>query len=372
MNLYSPCTLCPRRCGINRSAGETGFCGETAEVRIACASIHYGEEPPITGTGGSGAIFVSGCNLGCVFCQNRQLSQASRPAITPGVFSGQPGCPEKTPGRTVGRAVSVEEFAGICLALQERGAENINIVTGSHAVPAIAEGLRAAKTGLSGRFQPEKPARSVLSIPVLWNSSAYELPETLELLDGLADAFLPDMKTLDSALAARYFRAPDYPETARAAIEKMIGIAEKHRYGVSGFPAGLPLVIVRHLVLPGHLDSTKDVLRWFAENCSGRNGVELSLMFQYTATNTAMNMATNMAGPESAGETRGSGPPGRSVVKDEYNAVMAWLDEYGIEDGYCQELVPSGKDRLPDFENDNPFPSDLSAPVWHWRGGFLR
>jgi putative pyruvate formate lyase activating enzyme len=324
-DLYSACKLCPRRCGAARDAGKrNGFCGEGAELRLACASVHYGEEPPLTGKGGSGTIFVSGCNLGCAFCQNYQLSRAA-------------------PDRPLGRAVNAEEFAEICLALRERGAENINIVTGSHAVPAIAEGLRAAK---SGRLRPG------LSVPVLWNSSAYELPETLELLAGLVDTFLPDMKTLDGALAARYFRAPDYPEAARAAIRKMADMAEKRR-GVSGFPAGLPLLIVRHLVLPGHLDSSRDVLRWFAENYSGRKGIELSLMFQYTAVGQA-------------------GIPARPVGRDEYDAVIGWLDEYGIEDGYCQELVSSGGDWLPDFEKDNPFPSNLSVPVWHWRNGFLK
>jgi putative pyruvate formate lyase activating enzyme len=211
------CKLCPRRCGVNRGAGgRNGFCGESAELRLACASIHYGEEPPVTGSGGSGTIFVSGCNLGCVFCQNFQISRAA----------------------PLGRAVTAEEFAGICLALQERGAENINIVTGSHAVPAIAEGIRAAKDRLS--------------IPVLWNSSAYELPETLELLAGLVEAFLPDMKTLDSALAARYFHAPDYPETARAAILKMIDMTEMTEKSreVPGFRAGLPPVMVRPWYCP--------------------------------------------------------------------------------------------------------------------------
>ena len=357
------CKLCPRRCGVNRGAGSRdGFCGESAELRLACASIHYGEEPPVTGKGGSGAIFVSGCNLGCVFCQNFQISRAAgkRSAIPPGLSSG---APEERPG--LGRAVTVEEFAGICLALQERGAENINIVTGSHAVPVIAEGIRAAKAGPAGKTGREKTDRAGLSLPVLWNSSAYELPETLDLLDGLVDAFLPDMKTLDRALAARYFHAPDYPETARAAVEKMIGIAEKSR-GKAGFPAGLPAVMVRHLVLPGHLDSTKDVLRWFAENCSGRPGVALSVMFQYTAMGSAGTCASNGTPSRLIPQA-----PGRPVSKDEYRAVIAWLGEYGIEDGYCQELVPADGDWLPDFEKDNPFPSDLSVPVWHWRNGFL-
>lgn len=336
MNVYAPCNLCPRRCGADRSKGQPGlYCGETEELRIACASIHYGEEPPVTGKGGSGAIFVSGCNLGCAFCQNFQISR-----IPAGKLPGQ--CE-----RTLGRAVGPEEFAEICLALQKQGAENINIVTGSHAVPAIAGGLRFAKNGRTGS---EKPGSAGLSIPVLWNSSSYELPETLELLAGLVDAFLPDIKTLDSALAARCFRAPDYPETARTAIQKMVDMAEKNRTG-----SGLPALIVRHLVLPGHPDSTKSVLRWFAENYSGRKGVEFSLMFQYTAIR--QNPLTNF--------------PSRPVSEEEYRAVLRWLDEYGIEDGYCQELVPANTEWLPDFEKDNPFPSDLSVPVWHWRNGFL-
>jgi putative pyruvate formate lyase activating enzyme len=332
MNLYAPCNLCPRRCGADRGKSRTGFCGETAELRLACVSIHYGEEPPITGTGGSGAVFVSGCNLGCAFCQNFQISRTPS-----GNLFGQAR-------QTLGRATGPEEFAEICLTLQKRGAENINIVTGSHAVPALAEGLRIAKAGKTAMAQDR------LSIPVLWNSSAYELPETIELLAGLVDAFLPDMKTLDSDLAARFFGAPDYPETARTAIRKMIGLAEKNRNG-----SGLPALIIRHLVLPGELVSTKNVLRWFAENYSGQKGVELSLMFQYSVI--TQNPVTDF--------------PSRPVREEEYHAVLRWLDEYGIEDGYCQELVPATTDWLPDFEKDNPFPSNLSVPVWHWQNGFL-
>ena len=194
--LYQPCLLCPRRCEVKReTAAASGYCGESAALRLACASIHYGEEPPLTGVvangnrengGGSGTIFVSGCNLGCVFCQNWQISQ-----------------------HHIGRVVDTAEFTRICLALQNKGAENINIVTGSHAVPVIVEGISAARAG-------------GLSLPVLWNSSAYELPETLELLGDTVDIFLPDMKTLDSNIAKRYFNAPDYPAIAAAAIKKML------------------------------------------------------------------------------------------------------------------------------------------------------
>jgi putative pyruvate formate lyase activating enzyme len=306
-----------------------------AELRIASASIHHGEEPPLRGTGGSGTIFVSGCNLGCVFCQNYRISLPGR--------GEQP----------LGRPVDTGEFVQICLALQERGAENINIVTGSHAIPALAEGLRAAKS-------------AGLRIPVLWNSSAYELPETLELLSGLVDVFLPDLKTLDRDLAACYFNAPDYPEIASSAIQKMLELGKTQKRGGIAQPT-LGAAIVRHLVLPGHLDSTREVLRWFAEHCTGTDaGADtgtgpsalLSLMFQYT--------------PVRALDRPGFQPeiPDRAVTEKEYGTVLGWLSEFGIEDGFCQELN-ADTDWLPDFNRDNPFPSDLSLPLWHWRAGFL-
>jgi putative pyruvate formate lyase activating enzyme len=300
---------------VNREAGEWGRCGETAELRIAAASIHRGEEPPVTGRGGSGTIFVSGCNLGCVFCQNYQISEGNRIARN-----------------GLGRPVDPEEFSRICLALQEKGAENINIVTGSHAVPALSAGLDAAR--LAG-----------LTIPALWNSSAYESPETLEFLRGRVSGWLPDLKTLDSGLAARFFHAPDYPERAKTAILTMLDMAA----GV--FDRDLPgrIFIIRHLVLPGYLDSTRQVLRWFADHAAGR--VRLSLMTQYT--------------PVGGGDM-----PDRSMEQGEYRTVLRWLEEFGIDDGYYQELLP-GSDWLPDFNRQNPFASDLSVPVWHWHGGFV-
>ncbi|MDR1238774.1 MAG: radical SAM protein [Treponema sp.] len=324
MRIYRNCLLCPRRCGVNRGAGERGFCGETAELRIASASIHRGEEPPITGQGGSGTVFVSGCNLGCVFCQNYQvsgnrISQGNSVAL-----------PESS--AALGRAVGKEEFARICLALQEKGAGNINIVTGSHAVPALAAGLDAARAG-------------GLAVPALWNSSAYESPETLELLRGRIAGWLPDLKTLDSDLAARFFRAPGYPETAQAAILKMLDISS----AAPGPPSPEAPVIIRHLVLPGFLESTKPVLRWFAEYAAGR--ARLSLMTQYT--------------PVGDGDM-----PGRYVDQGEYETLLRWLEEFDIEDGFYQELVP-GSDWLPDFSRQNPFSSDLSSPVWHWKDGFV-
>jgi len=300
---YKNCVLCPRRCGVNRLEGQRGFCGETAALRLAFAGIHKGEEPPIIGDGGSGTIFVSGCNLGCAFCQNYQITKEG-----------------------IGQAVSQGKFAEICLALQERGAENINIVTGSHAAPALAIGITAAR-------------QKGLSIPVLWNSSGYDGIESLELLKDIVDVYLPDLKTLDRKIADKFFNAPDYGEHARAAILKMMEYRELRleKSMLSG-------VMVRHLVIPGFLENTRQVLAWFAEHCKGR--ALLSLMTQYTPVGTDAAV------------------PGRYISEDEYTAVLSMLDEYGIDDGFCQELV-TGSDWLPDFNRQNPFSSELSVPIWH-------
>jgi putative pyruvate formate lyase activating enzyme len=310
MGRYSPyksCMLCPRNCGVDRLAGEVGFCGETAVLRIAAALLHFGEEPPLVGTGGSGIIFVSGCNLGCVFCQNYQISQ------------GESGA------GTLGRAVSAEEFASICTALRDKGAANINIVTGSHAVPAIIEGIAEAR-------------RAGVNLPMLWNSSAYESPQTLGLLRDHVDIYLPDLKTLDGGIAAKFFNAPDYPEVAAVAILKMADMAKLREK-----------VIVRHLILPGHLESTREVLRWFAKNVKDR--AMLSLMTQYTPAGSKTRTLDDI--------------PKNFLSREEYDTVMGYLEEFKIEDGFCQELV-TGSDWLPDFSRPNPFSSELSVPVWHF------
>ena len=324
---YRNCLLCPRRCGVNREAlGQApgplpaGLCGETAALKLAFAGLHMGEEPPIAGYGGSGTIFISGCNLGCSFCQNYQISREG-----------------------MGREVSAGEFAQICLALRDRGAENINLVTGSHAAPALALGLEGA-------------LNQGLNIPVVWNSSAYESIESLELLKDYIDIYLPDLKTLDKDFAERHFKAPDYPLRAKEAILKMM------EYRNLKFAPGKQLIsglMVRHLVVPGHLDTTREVLSWFAHNCKG--GALLSLMTQYT--------------PVYGGQGRGEVPgrskiPGRYVSESEYAAVMAMLEEFGLSEGFCQELV-TGSDWLPDFNLENPFSSKLSQLVWHWKKGFV-
>ena len=325
-DLYKSCRLCPRNCGVDRLSGETGFCGETSALRISSAVIHRGEEPPITGKGGSGTIFVSGCNLGCSFCQNYQISQS---------------------GKNSGKIVIPEEFARICAALQEKGAENINIVTGSHAIPSLIDGLKAArKTGVPPTQFP------AVQIPVLWNCSAYETPEALGLLREYVDVYLPDLKTLDSEISGRFFNAPDYPETAANAIKKMIENIKSREQKTENNEQRLTerdqirknKIIIRHLVLPGYLDSTQDVLRWYKENAEDH--ALLSLMTQYTPI-----------------PNRNKIMPKRHLSPEEYETVLYWLKELDIEEGFCQELV-TGSDWLPDFTRSNPFPSELSVPVW--------
>ena len=311
--LYDNCCICPRNCGVDRNKS-TGYCGEGAELRLAFAGLHSGEEPPLSGEKGSGTIFVSGCNMRCHTCQNWQIS---------GGVSNE---------NVLGRVVSTEEFIKICLELQKMGAENINIVTGSHVVPAIAQKLKAAK--ING-----------LTIPVVWNSSGYEKPETLELLDGLVDIWLPDLKTLDKKVAATIFKAPDYPEIACAAIHCMIKNNK---------------TIIRHLILPGKLEATKEVLRWIAflsENYAAGT-FQLSLMTQYTPILGEIKKVPGTF-------LNGTFLSDAFLSEREYDTVMGWLNEFGIDEGFCQELV-TGSDWLPDFRRKNPFSSSLSVPVWHY------
>lgn len=321
---YESCKICPRNCGINRNRGETGLCGETWEIRIAWAGLHFGEEPPVTGKGGSGTIFITGCNLHCVFCQNFQISRDK-----------------------MGSPVSTDVFAEICLVLQKSGAENINIVTGSHAIPAIAAGLREA-------------IRNGLSIPVLWNSSAYEKPETLGLLAGLVTVWLPDLKTLNPILSKNIFQAEDYPKAAKKALRYMTETSPLRieHPDDTGYPEGKIYsgVIVRHLALPGRMADTELVLRWFAEHLEGK--AILSLMTQYTPVASSHYAKELDAFPD------------RYLEKNEYNRLKELLEELEIKTGFYQELV-TATEWLPDFQNTQPFSSALACPVWHYKTGFI-
>ena len=314
---YTSCVLCPRRCGVNRNAGKTAFCGESAQLKIASACLHFGEEPPVTGKGGSGTVFVSGCNLGCFFCQNYQISRQG-----------------------MGKTVDTEEFVRMCRVLEQAGAENINIVTGSHAVPALAKGIMQAK-------------KEGLGIPVCWNSSAYESVSTVDMLAGAADIWLPDLKTAQSALSQALFGIRDYGKTAKAAIKRMIELSplrftqfsDKSEKIVSG-------VIVRHLVLPGCMDNTIAVLDWLKGNADGKACI--SLMSQYTPIRSQ----------KPAGIF-----PDRFINEEEFLHIKELIDEYEFEYLFYQELEPDDS-WLPDFNRFQPFSNALAKPLWHWKSGF--
>jgi putative pyruvate formate lyase activating enzyme len=244
----------------------------------------------------------------------------------------------------MGKTLTLEAFARLCLVLQQQEAENINLVTGSHAAPALAIGIQQARS-------------LGLSIPVLWNSSAYELPATLSLMESVLDVYLPDLKTLDPALGDRFFNAPDYPEHAEKAILWML---EKRRLRFNATQRLVSGVIIRHLVLPDYLESTKGVLQWFAEKAQGR--ALISVMMQYTPVR---GDTPEKHPPESPSPGRLD----RYVNTQEYEQVLAWLDTFAITEGFYQELVPD-TGWLPDFSRVQPFSSELSRSVWHWKEGY--
>ncbi|MEW5815172.1 MAG: radical SAM protein [Spirochaetota bacterium] len=309
IELYENCTLCPRNCGINRRQGKRGYCGEIDIVKLSSATVHMGEEPPVSGEKGSGTVFFAGCSLQCPFCQNYQISRDG-----------------------LGRGITIEELSAIFIALKKRGAENINLVTGTHFLPSIVAALHGAR---------EKG----LTLPVVWNSSGYESVKTIDCLDPWVDIYLPDLKTLDCEMAQKLFKASDYPEKASQAVLEMAS-RKKPVYSGAKLISG---VILRHLVLPGMLTSTREVLQWFSENLYGK--AVLSLMVQYIP------------------RARGPGNeaiPGRTVDERECDTLLEWLNEYGIDEGFIQE-AETGTEWVPDFNNANPFPSDLSQVVWHWK-----
>lgn len=321
--LYSPCNTCPRKCNTNRNEGQKGFCLEPQELRIAWAGLHFGEEPLITAKGGSGTIFITGCNLHCAFCQNYQISQME-----------------------MGSAVSKDTFCHICLKLQDKGAENINIVTGSHAIPVLRNYLLETK-------------KRGLIIPICWNSSAYETSESLELLNDVVSIWLPDLKTLNPIISQSVFDAKNYPSVAKTAIRFMVSNTKTIiDYQSNKMLSG---VIIRHLILPGRLDDTRHVLEWFKAHIDGKS--YLSLMSQYTPVPFDESEMKKREKSLSAFQNR-------YMDKYEFEELKKLIDEYDIENGFYQELVQD-TEWLPDFSKIQPFQSSLAKPIWHWKSGFI-
>ena len=281
------CYDCPRNCGVNRLAGQRGYCNCPAVAVVSRAAPHHGEEPCISGTRGSGAVFFGGCSLGCVYCQNIEISRSG-----------------------AGKEVTALELRDILLRLADTGVHNINLVTASHFVRCVAEAL----DGLN------------LGIPVVWNSSGYESVSTLRRLEGLVQVFLPDYKYSLSLPAEKYSAAPDYPQIAAAAICEMFRQAGSYVMGEDGLlQSG---VLVRHLVLPGELENSKGAIDWFARTFAPGQAL-FSLMSQYTPV---------------------AGGPQRPLTETEHRQMREYLEASGIEDGFCQDLAAATEEMIPQFD----------------------
>lgn len=286
---YQNCTLCPRRCGADRTNGQLGFCRHPDKIYAARAAAHYWEEPVISDSFGSGAVFFSGCTLKCLFCQNGVISQENR-----------------------GKEISTAHLREIFLKLIDDGVQNINLVTPTHFLPSILPALT-----------PKLP------VPVVYNCGGYERVETLRELEGLVDIYLPDMKYSDPKLAGILSAAPDYVEIAKAAIAEMYRQVGSAVIEDEIMQRGM---IVRHLMLPGELDNTLGVLDWFSE-AFPKGDVLFSLMSQYVPMGKAKTMP----------------PYDRRITEDEYDAALSYLELLGIENGFTQDFSAATEEYIPDF-----------------------
>lgn len=288
------CKLCPRECNVDRGLGKTGFCKVPNHIKVARAALHFWEEPCISGDEGSGTVFFSGCNLRCVYCQNRKIAE--------GVY---------------GKNITVDRLAAIFLELQEKGANNINLVTPSHYVLQIIKALEMAK-------------EQGLTLPVVYNSSAYEKVETLKLLEGYVDVYLPDFKYMDRRLSGKYSKAEDYSVVAKRAIFEMV-----RQVGAPCFDDRGILqkgVIVRHLVLPGYTQDSKKIIKYLYDTYG--NGIFISILSQFTSLSYLSEY------PEL----------NRKITEEEYEDVVDYAIEIGVDNGFIQEGDVAEESFIPDFE----------------------
>lgn len=289
------CKLCPVGCKVNRNDGKLGKCKAGAKVKIARAGLHFFEEPCISGEKGSGTVFFTGCNLNCIYCQNYKVSQ-----------------------EYLGKEIEIEDLAKEFLRLQKEGANNINLVTGFMFVPHIIKALDIAK-------------KEGLNIPVVYNSSGYESIDTLKMLEGYVDIYLPDLKYYFDDLAFNMSGINNYFEVACEAIKEMyrqVGAPEFNEDGL--IKKGL---IIRHLVLPNHILNSKNVLKWISKNID--KNVYISIMGQYFPTYKAVD----------------TDDINRKLTAEEYEKVKGYIEEFDIENGYFQELEENEEKYVPDFDN---------------------
>ena len=294
MNKYENCLLCPRKCGINRRTGQTGVCGVSSEIKVARAALHYWEEPCISGKRGSGAVFFSGCSLHCVFCQNREISDGKE-----------------------GKVISKERLRDIFIELAGKGANNINLVTPGQYIPDIVWAVNDAKS-------------RGMKLPIIYNTSGYENVTELKLLEGIVDVYLPDFKYMDSTLSARYSRAKDYPSVAKQALSEMV---RQQPEVVIDDATGLIQkgVIVRQLLLPGHVNDAKAVLKYLYDTY--RDHVYISMMSQFTPIALKDYPEIN-----------------RTVTKREYERLVNYALEIGITNAFIQEGDVAKDSFIPAFD----------------------
>lgn len=289
------CNMCPRECNVDRSDGRIGYCGESAQIRVARTSLHQWEEPCITGEHGSGTVFFSGCSLKCIFCQNHNIADSS-----------------------VGQAFTTEQLADAFLRLQEKKASNINLVTAGHFVEQLVPVITLAK-------------ERGLIIPIVYNSSAYETVESLQMLEGLIDVYLPDCKFYSEEISRNYAKAGDYFEIASKAIGEMVRQAggpvfdERNGNMIRG-------VIVRHLVLPGHTKDSMDILKYLHDTY--KNQIYVSIMNQYTPV-MQQDKYPNL---------------NRRVTGREYGKVVDYAISLGIENAFIQEGHTAQESFIPKFD----------------------
>jgi len=294
------CECCPRKCGVNRLDGQVGFCRVRAGIQISHIGLHFGEEPPISGTKGSGAIFFAGCNLRCVFCQNYQISQ------------------EFQQGHT--RTVTIDELATEMLRLQDEGAHNINFVSPSHMIFQMADAIKVAK----GKG---------LVLPVVYNTNGYDSLDALRQIRGLVDIYLPDIKYLDNGIGKQFSKARDYADIIPGVLREMldqVGHLEMNDDGIA-----VQGLLVRHLVLPDHLDNTRRCLRFLSDLSPD---IFISIMSQYSPQYKAWDY------PEI----------NRTLTEAEYDEVTDYALDLGLENAFIQELE-SQEHCLPDFAQASPF-----------------
>ena len=294
MNKYENCLLCPRKCGINRSTGQTGVCGVSSEIKVARAALHYWEEPCISGKRGSGAVFFSGCSLHCVFCQNREISDGK-----------------------AGKVISKERLSDIFMELADKGANNINLVTPGQYIPDIVWAVNDAKS-------------RGMKLPIIYNTSGYENVTELKLLEGIVDVYLPDFKYMDSTLSARYSRAKDYPSVAKQALSEMV---RQQPDVVIDDATGLIQkgVIVRQLLLPGRVNDAKAVLKYLYDTY--HDHVYISMMSQFTPIELKDYPEIN-----------------RTVTRREYERLVDYALEIGITNAFIQEGDVAKDSFIPAFD----------------------